>query len=503
MNMLWILAFGVLLLAFMYVRWRMVVCSVGLPGPPPTFIVGNVPEMARNENRKNLMFLEWFEQYQTTYLQFFIFGQRIILHKDPKFTERCLMAKDAEMPKWQSAYDIVKPLMGNGLLTSAGATFKKHKAILVKLFSTSMLRKNLSSIDRDIEKLHSTLDRACETGQPVEMDSLFTAASMDMIGTIAFGQSIGTQEDPDHPMLTAIGRAVKSCQFLLAFQFLVPFYRWVMPQLCKDVDYVRGYALRCLQTRRAQLSSEESAPDDLLTALASEPDFTDEEIVDEIVTFLFAGHDTTSHAMAFTLQQLLLHPECNSKAVAEADQVLARAQLADFNHVGKLVYLEQCFKESNRLHPTAGPGPRCLLQDEIITATVKGQTKEVVAPKGTMVWAGMKAMHLDPATWGDNAANFHPERFSAERAEDLKRNRGAYIPFSLGVRSCIGQNLAFVEAKAVLGSVLQRYHMVLCANPSCPEKGVFDPREDHLDQGEFIAITCKPSNGVWVTLSRR
>lgn len=176
---------------------------------------------------------------------------------------------------------------------------------------------------------------------------------------------------------------------------------------------------------------------------------SDENLRYQMVTFLIAGHETTSGLLTFTLYELLRHPELLAKARAHVDEVLGE-RAPQFSDLADLTYLDQVLKESLRLWPTAPAFSLTPYEDTVIGgrfAIDAGQALLVVIP----------ALHRDPAVWGDDADSFDPDRFAFDRAQALPPN--AWKPFGNGQRSCIGRGFALQEAVVFLAMLLQRFDL--------------------------------------------
>jgi cytochrome P450 len=169
---------------------------------------------------------------------------------------------------------------------------------------------------------------------------------------------------------------------------------------------------------------------------------TDEEICDELIVFLIAGHDTTATTLTYALWAMGHHPDIQNRVAAEVDQLGERRPAPD--DVARLPYTIQVLNESLRLCP---PGPalhRMAVQD----IEVDGYRVET----GTMVIFGIYALHRDPKLW-DDPLKFDPDRFSPDNSKG--RDRWQYVPFGGGPRSCIGDHFAMLEAALALATIMQ------------------------------------------------
>ena len=170
---------------------------------------------------------------------------------------------------------------------------------------------------------------------------------------------------------------------------------------------------------------------------------TDDEIRNELIVFMSAGHDTTATTLTYALWALGCHPEMQSKVRAETDAIGDRELTPD--DVPRLRYTVQVLHEALRLCPPAPSIPRLITRDiEVDGHLVKA---------GTLCTVGVYAMHRDPELW-DDPLGFDPDRFSPENAAG--RDRWQYIPFSAGPRTCIGDHFAMLEATLALATIIRR-----------------------------------------------
>jgi cytochrome P450 / NADPH-cytochrome P450 reductase len=213
----------------------------------------------------------------------------------------------------------------------------------------------------------------------------------------------------------------------------------------------------------AQRKRDPAAADkqDLLHRMLSASDpLTGERLCDEniryqMVTFLIAGHETTSGLLSFALYLLLQHPEVLARAQRVVDDVLGSAP-PTAQHLPELRYIEQVLLESLRLWPTApafGMAPRA--------PTVIGGRYRVTPDEPLIVLVPM--LHRDPTVFGPDVEDFRPERFDREREAALPPH--AFKPFGTGQRACIGRPFAMQEALLVLSMILQRFDLAK-ADPS-------------------------------------
>jgi cytochrome P450 len=199
------------------------------------------------------------------------------------------------------------------------------------------------------------------------------------------------------------------------------------------------HACRADPTRDAPLVQALIAASDPATGRA----LSDNEIGNELISFMLAGHDTTATTLTYALWALGHNPDMQKQVRAEVTALGDRELTPE--DVPALGYTVQVLHESLRLCPPAAVTGRMAMCD----LTVHGCRVEA----GTMLIVGIYALHRDPALW-DHPLVFDPDRFSAENSNG--RDRWQFIPFGAGPRSCIGDHFAMLEATLALASIVQR-----------------------------------------------
>jgi cytochrome P450/NADPH-cytochrome P450 reductase len=173
----------------------------------------------------------------------------------------------------------------------------------------------------------------------------------------------------------------------------------------------------------------------------------------QIITFLIAGHETTSGLLSFAIYALLNNPHVLARAYEEVDRVLGPdpSRQPTYAQVNQLTYIGQILKETLRLWPTAPAFGLAAHKDTVLGGAYKMK-------RSYQIVVLVSALHRDPAIWGEDADTFDPDHFTreAERA----RPANAYKPFGNGQRACIGRQFAMQEAALVLGMILQRFELI-------------------------------------------
>ncbi|WP_306370951.1 bifunctional cytochrome P450/NADPH--P450 reductase [Nocardiopsis sp. CC223A] len=355
--------------------------------------------------------------------------------------------------------EYLRALAGDGLFTAYGdePNWRKAHDVLLPAFSLGAMRGYHATMLDVARSLTASWDRAAAADTEVDVAADMTRLTFDTIGRCGFGfdfDSFG-RSDP-HPFIAALGRALEHAQKHSArLPGTGPLFTAADRAFHRDIAYMEEVVDEVVRSRRA---SGDTSTGDLLGRMLHTPDpvtgepLDDVNIRHQVITFLIAGHETTSGALSFALHHLVKHPEALARARAETDALWGDTDRPDPGHddVGRLRYLRQVLNESLRLWPTAPAYAVEPLEDTVVGGrhrVAKGETLLILTP----------GLHRDPG-WGDNVELFDPERFSPER--ESERPAHLFKPFGSGERACIGRQFALHEAVLVLGLLVHRYRFL-------------------------------------------
>ncbi|WP_328787090.1 bifunctional cytochrome P450/NADPH--P450 reductase [Streptomyces sp. NBC_00273] len=379
----------------------------------------------------------------------------------------------------------IRQFAGDGLFTAFNheANWQKAHDILMPAFSLGAMRDYHATMLRVARSLIGKWDQAA--GQrAVDIPEDMTRLTFDTIGLCGFDYDFESfRRDELHSFVEAMARALAFTQTKgESIPGTVRFRRKQSEQFRQDIRLMTDLVDEVIRQRK---QSGDTSTGDLLGRMLHTPDartgrpLDDVNIRNQVITFLIAGHETTSGALSFALYYLTKHPEILARAQAEVDALWGDEETPDpdYGDIGKLTYIRQVLNESLRLWPTAPGYAVEPLEDTIIGsryAVRKGETLMVLTP----------ALHRDPA-WGENVELFDPERFTQEQEE--KRPVHLFKPFGNGERACIGRQFALHEATLLLGLLVHRYRLI-----------------DHTDYQLKIkqTLTLKP-DGFTLKLTRR
>jgi len=248
----------------------------------------------------------------------------------------------------------------------------------------------------------------------------------------------------------------------------------------KSRHFRRWFAAKLAKTYRAQHTDSDFFGDGSIMGHLMRFQFQDErDLHSDILAFLGAGHETTGWSAVWLILEIARHPEVRKKLQAELDQHIPARRDADGNLLAdvafpsnaelfSLPYLSMCIKEAMRLWPVAATGPRRVMQRDLHVpygAVGTGSSTaqpSVLLPKGATVQVNFFSMFR--AGWIDRPEEFIPERWAPENPQ-LPRLKEMLMPFSLGRRNCIGQNLANVQLTMISAYLLRYYEFTLISDP--------------------------------------
>ncbi|KAL3421663.1 bifunctional P-450/NADPH-P450 reductase [Phlyctema vagabunda] len=289
----------------------------------------------------------------------------------------------------------------------------------------------------------------------------FTRLTLDSIALCAMDTRFNSfYHEEMHPFVDAmVGLLVESANRASRPGFANYFMRTSQRKYDEDIKFLKKVASDVLAERRAHPNDKK----DLLNAMVKGRDpktgegLTDASILNNMITFLIAGHETTSGMLSFLFYYLLKNPAAYQTAQRQVDEVVGRGPVT-IEHMSKLPYIEACLRETLRLTPTA---PAFSLQpkaDNPENPVTLGNGKYEVK-KGQAIVCLVDKIHKDPAVYGDDAGIFKPERMLDEPFSKLPAN--AWKPFGNGMRGCIGRPFAWQEAILTVAMLLQNFNFRL------------------------------------------
>lgn len=365
--------------------------------------------------------------------------ERVVLLNHPDYIKEVLTTQNHKFVKGRPL-ELAKSLLGEGILTSEGATHHCHSRMIQPAFHRGKVESYVPHITDSIKAMTGRW----EDGKQVDMKFEMTQLSTIIAGKTLFNENV---EKVSPEIINALDTATN-----LFGRVLVPcseyFLKLPLPgnlRFNKAKKRLDQLIYGIMEKRR----SDKEKFDDLLTMLmfpyedrSQESGLTDLEIRDEALTLFLTAFDTTSTALIWTWYLLSQHPDVEQRLHKEIEEVLGRRtpELAD---IGNLQFTRKVFTEAMRLYPPTYIISRQALEDVIIGG--------YLIPKRSTVLVSPYLIHRNPRYYED------PDSFNPAIREVPDRSSFRYFPFSAGPRMCIGEPMAWIQGILVLAMVSQNW----------------------------------------------
>jgi cytochrome P450 len=446
-----------------------------------------------------------------------MFNQERIMVTSPKGLGEVLTTKN---------YDFIKPshfasglgrLLGIGILLAEGDEHKKQRKNLMPAFAFRHVkdlypvfwdksREAVAAITEqvkagglkaaDLEGTEQTIDLTKE-GSVLEVMGWASRSTLDIIGLAGLGQDFGAIENPN-TLLNRTYRTVfkpsRQAAILGLLNLFLP--GWFVKRLPvkrngeieEAAAIIRTTCRQLIRAKKEKLEKNQLTDVDILSVALESGGFSEENLIDQLMTFLAAGHETTATAMTWAIYMLCLNPDVQTRLRAEIREKLpsvnedARISSQQIDH---MPYLNAVCNEVLRYYP---PVP-ITLREAGNNTTILNQ----FVPKGTRVMLVPWATNKQTSLWGDNAAKFDPERWMANEKNPQSANGGAPSNYSMltflhGPRSCIGQGFAKAEFACLLAAWVGRFEFELNNAKEYDEENI-------VIRG---GVTARPAKGMYV-----
>jgi len=401
----------------------------------------------------------------------------------------CLLSSTKQTTKGD-LYDVYKPYLRQGLLTSWGQKWQKRRKLLTPAFHFKTLKDYKRVMEDKTDILMDILIDKCHSSpEGFDFLPLIKNYALDVICEAAMGVNVDAQTNDKSTYVIAVDSLIhhlwtRSLNPFLLNETLNDIFGYGREEK-KHIQTLYQFCAGIISQRKMSVDGVTEYPDDFgnkkarsfLDLLLGTEDLGIEDIAEEVENFMFAGHDTTATTLSWVVYNLARHPNIQNKAYSEILKTLSDGEMAE----GNLDYpfLDALIKETLRLFPTVPFYGRKLDQDLVFK-------DGVVLPKGCQVFVPAFCIHRDPNHW-KNPTSFAPDRFMEQTTRP--RHPYAFIPFSAGPRNCIGQKFAMQSMKGVLVKFIKTFEIL--------------PTED-LDNLKMIpSSVLKPSSNVKVRLVAR
>ncbi len=364
----------------------------------------------------------------------------IVLATSPQGIRDIVSVRDGSVDKTSTVATELRRLLGGNLFVLPHSEWLPRRRTLQPVFT----RQRVRQFGGHMAEAAEIVCAQWRDGAEIDLDAQCRTLTLRALGRSVLGLDLDERSDAiAEPLRVATSYAVRRALRPLRAPEWMP--TPARRRARAAAAAIRELADEILQACRADPAREAPLVHALIAATDPETgqSLSDNEIRDEMIIFLFAGHDTTATTLTYALWALGRHPDLQQRVAAEAAGLPNRQLTPD--DVARLGFTVRVLQEALRLCPPGPTGTRMATRD----VEVAGYRVEA----GTMLAFGRMAVQTDPDLW-DDTLRFDPDRFSPEHADG--RDRWQYVPFGGGPRSCIGDHFAMLEATLALATIVRR-----------------------------------------------
>ncbi|KAF3764976.1 cytochrome P450 [Cryphonectria parasitica EP155] len=441
-----------------------------------------------------------------------LLNQERLLVISPKALAEVLVTKNYEFCKPSSVRFALSRVLGFGILMAEGDEHKTQRRNLMPAFAFRHIkdlypifwaksREGVHAMARQIE-LDAAQDPSSSKAGFLEISSWASRITLDIIGVAGLGRDFGAIADPTSPLFQTyktVFKPSRGAQLLNMLGLLLP--SWVVSRIpVQRNSDMRGASITIRRTcaelireKKERMAREKERADvDILSVALESGGFTDENLVDQLMTFLAAGHETTASSTTWAIYLLCRYPEVQARLRREVRERLpgvdggdAAATISSLD-VDRMPYLNAVCSEVLRYY---APVPMTF-REAAVDTTIQGHP----VPKGTRIVLSASAVNKELALWGPDARQFNPDRWLPKYDGDKGAAAGgatsnyAFMTFLHGPRSCIGSSFARAEFACLLAALVGKMEFEL----RYPEDGDEDKLE--IKSG----VTSRPAKGMHV-----
>ncbi|KIJ32712.1 hypothetical protein M422DRAFT_35753 [Sphaerobolus stellatus SS14] len=483
-----------------------------VPGPPfGHFLYGQFVNIMKAE--AGVVQLEWAEKYGPTVRAVGPFGLERMIFVNQSALQRIMVSEWINYPRPDFMRNILGFVAGYGLLTVTGNEHKLMRRAMNPAFSLSNLMAQTDMYYPPLEGLiqilhkHIAAQPEPEKGTEVLVYNWMSKVTLDVICATAFGYHPDSVHNDNNELASAYHTLLDmqsgpNIAALIAFMTLIPGFDWFLRTkfAYKYSKYLfRGPHIRELQPlvesvhrimdvsqqmldeklREADVKDSETKKDImslLVRARMNDTEdgykMTDKDLMEQVLTFLGAGHETTASGLSWTLWLLATHPEYQDRLRAELLPVIEANPRPDYRTLKDLELLDGVIMESLRLFPPVPMTFRKVAQDDWVDG--------VFLPKGTLLYIPIRVVNTYEEIWGSDAKEFRPERWS--NLPPTYNSTFSLLSFIAGPHSCIGRTMAIMEMKAIMAVIIAHF--------------AFEPAYEGQAAKPTAAITMKPEDNL-------
>lgn len=411
------------------------------PGPPPDFIGGHLLSLRRDSLDFVLRSMQ--DYGGLVHIKFHKYDAYLVT--EPDLVQQILTRDNRIWHKSIVYKQILADYLGDGLIVSDGDHWKRQRKLMQPAFHINRINAYAQTmVDYTAQMLSEWAD-----GQVRDLSEEMMKLTLFIVGKTLFDADL---KEASGQIAVALEHMLQD--IIVESRELIPLPAWVPTPLRmrkkRTIAMLEEAVMPIIEQRRKNLEDHGDLLSMLLLAQDDEGGgMTNDQVRNEALTLVLAGHETTANTLTWTLYLLSLYPEVEAKLQAEVDQVL-QGRAPNLSDLAHLPYTEMVIKEGMRIYNPVWSIGRQNIEATTLAEYPIGKRSTAIIP----IWA----MHRNPKFFPD-PERFIPERFSPENESQL--HKYAYLPFGGGPRVCIGNSFAMMEARLILASIVQRYRFSL------------------------------------------
>ncbi|KAM7521955.1 hypothetical protein LguiA_011857 [Lonicera macranthoides] len=455
-------------------KLRSILRKQGISGPPPSFLLGNIMEIKRSRDSVakastptteppvshncGAALLPFFDPWRQKYGENFMFAlgnTQILLVTQPDMVREITTCTSLDLGKPSYQAKERGSLLGQGILTSNGPYWAHQRKIIGPELYMEKVKGMYNLITESTVTLLDSWKSIIDTEggiADIKIDEHMRSFSGDVISRACFGSNFSEGEE-----IFLRLRALQEAASKKLLATGIPGMRH-LPTKGNREQWALEKEIRKLILQVVGRRNEAGYEKDLLQMVLEgaknsnfDQDTIDRFIVDNCKNIYLAGYETTAVSATWCLMLLAANPEWQGRIRAEAIEI-CKGQIPDADMVRKMKQLTMVINESLRLYPPVAVVSREALKDM--------KFGHIHVPQGVNLWTLVTALHTDPEVWGSGSYNFNPDRFANGITGACKLPH-LYMPFGVGPRVCLGQNLAVVELKILVSLILSNFSFTL------------------------------------------
>ncbi|KAJ7580631.1 cytochrome P450 [Mycena floridula] len=437
-------------------------------------------------------FREWSEQYGTAF-SFTILSETRILTTEPKHVKAILTTQFQEFEKGPVLNKVRKTLLGDGIFSTDGDTWKFHRSMTRPFFSKDRIS-DFDIFDRHAEDVINQMKARLAQGYPVEFQDAIARFTLDSATEYLFGKDVCSLSAGlpfpesmvnDRTISQSYNAEHPANQFAEAFALgqLHASLRtqsgkhWPLTEMKRDEliplrkiinEFVDPIIDEALEKRRTLSPDAKEEGESFLAHLVRHTQ--DYQVLqDELINLLVAGRDTTASTLTFAVYILSQRPDILTRLRKEVFEQVGATKRPTYDDIRDMKYLRAFINETLRLYPVVPMDGRTSNRVTTLPGTASSGGRPIYIPKDTSCLYSVFLIHRRTDLWGPDAAEFDPDRFIDHRLKYVTSNPYIFVPFNAGPRICIGQQFAYNKSSFFLIRLLQSFAEISLALDVQPE----------------------------------